>query len=82
MEIGRIQGTTRRLGKSQGYYGLPVRDILVNDTVTGPNSPAMETAWLPSVEEIALLLAGAPLILRVMGTGHPPVMIYVGKAPE
>lgn len=26
MEIGRIEGTTRVLGKQQGYYGLPLRD--------------------------------------------------------
>lgn len=26
MLIGRIKGATRVIGKSQGYYGLPVRD--------------------------------------------------------
>ena len=26
MEIGRILGATRVLGKSQGYLGLPIRD--------------------------------------------------------
>lgn len=28
MQIARIEGTTRILGKAQGYYGLPVRDDL------------------------------------------------------
>jgi hypothetical protein len=42
----------------------------------------METAWLPTPEEIAALHAGAPLILRVVGSGHPPVMLYVGEVPE
>lgn len=82
MEIGRIQGCTRTIGRSQGYYGLPLRDIVINDTVTGPNTPAMETAWLPTPEELAALNAGAPIILRVCGTGHPPVMIYTGEPPS
>lgn len=82
MEIGRIQGCTRVIGRAQGYYGLPLRDIVINDSVTGPETPAMETAWLPTPEEIAALHAGAPLILRVVGSGHPPVMLYVGEVPE
>lgn len=82
MEIGRIQGCTRVIGRSQGYYGLPLRDIVVNDTVTGPETPAMETAWLPTPEELAALNAGAPIILRVVGSGHPPVMIYTGEVPS
>lgn len=81
MEIGRIQGCTRVIGRSQGYYGLPLRDIIINDTVTGPETPAMETAWLPTPEELAALNAGAPIILRVVGTGHPPVMIYTDDVP-
>lgn len=82
MEIGRIRGATRVIGKSQGYYGLPLRDILVNDAVTGPDTPAMETAWLPTPDELAAINAGAPIILRVMGSGHPPVILYTGEAPS
>lgn len=81
MEIGRIQGCTRIIGRAQGYYGLPLRDIVIDDTVTGPNTPAMETAWLPTPDEIAAIAAGAPIILRVVGSGHPPVMIYTGEVP-
>ena len=82
MEIGRIQGCTRVIGRSQGYYGLPLRDIVINDSVTGPETPAMETAWLPTPEELAALQAGAAIILRVVGHGHPPVMLYVGDVPS
>lgn len=81
MEIGRIRGCTRVIGKAQGYYGLPIRDIVVNDTVTGPETPAMETAWFPSPDELAAINAGAPIILRVCGNGHPPVMLYTGEVP-
>lgn len=81
MEIGRIQGCTRVIGRSQGYYGLPLRDIVIDDSVTGPQTAAMESAWMPTPEEIAAIVAGAPIILRVIGTGHPPVMLYTGEVP-
>ncbi|KRE02569.1 hypothetical protein ASE61_14915 [Bosea sp. Root670] len=81
MQIGMIEGHTRILGKSQGYLGLPLRDVAINCTVGGPNTPAMETAWFPTPDEIAAIVQGAPVILRVLGTQHPPVMIETGKVP-
>lgn len=82
MEIGRIAGCTRVLGKSQGYYGLPVRDVRINEAVNGPETPAMQTAWFPSVDEMRAMVAGAPIILTVIGSAHPPVMMSVGEVPE
>ena len=82
MQIGRIQGCTRVLGRSQGYLGLPVRDVIITEVVNGPGTPAMETAWLPTPAEIAAITAGAPIILRVLGTAHPPIMMEVGEVPE
>lgn len=81
MQIGMIAGHTRIIGKSQGYLGLPIRDITTECTVNGPETPAMETAWLPTPAEIAAINAGASIILRILGTGHPPVMLYVGEEP-
>jgi hypothetical protein len=51
MQIGRILGATRILGKAQGYLGLPVRDETINCTVDGPGTPSMVTAWLPTPKE-------------------------------
>lgn len=82
MQIGRIEGCTRVLGKSQGYLGLPLRDIVINSTVTGPDTPAMETAWFPTPKEIEAIAAGAPVILCVVGSAHPPVMVTVGELPK
>ncbi len=82
MLIGRVQGCTRVLGKSQGYLGLPVRDELVNCNVGGEGTPSMVTAWFPTPQEIAAIVAGAPIHLRVLGTGHPPVSMEVGEAPQ
>jgi hypothetical protein len=81
MIIGMISGVTRVIGKSQGYLGLPLRDVTINCSVNGL-SPAMETAWEPTPDELARLNAGAPVILRVLGQQHPPVSLDVGEVPE
>lgn len=78
MKIMRIAGCTRVIGETQGYIGLPLRDIVVNDSVSGPDTPAMQTAWAPSADEIEAIGDGLPIILTVLGQGHPPVMISVG----
>jgi hypothetical protein len=67
-----IEGTTRRIGKSQGYRGLCVKDF-----VYGNGTPAMQTAWEPTPSEIARIVAGAPIILTLLGIEHPPVLIEV-----
>ncbi|RWX59792.1 hypothetical protein [Mesorhizobium sp. M2A.F.Ca.ET.039.01.1.1] len=82
MQIARIEGCTRVLGEAQGYLGLPLRDIIINDSVTGPETPAMESAWFPTPQELAALNAGAPIILRVVGRAHPPVMLEAGEVPK
>lgn len=84
MIILQIEGATRTLGKSQGYLGLPVRDEIQDSTIGGEvhRVQMMVTAWEPTPDELARLNAGAPVLLHVMGTGHPPVRIEVGKAKE
>lgn len=82
MQIGRIQGATRVLGKSQGYAGLPLRDEFVHCSVGGPHTPCMVTAWLPTAEEIAAIAAGAPIHVRIIGTDHPPISLEVADPPQ
>ena len=81
MQIGRIQGFTRELGKSQGYMGLPLRDGIINCSVNGPETPTMTTAWLPTPAELAALNAGAAVHVRLLGVSHPPIMVEVGDVP-
>ena len=76
MLTGMISGVTRVLGKSQGYLGLPVRDGL-----DGGNA-VMVSAWTPTPDEIARIVAGASIYLTVLGSNHPPVKLDVGDAPE
>jgi hypothetical protein len=82
MQIGRVEGCTRVLGKSQGYMGLPVRDEVVNAVVTGEGTPTMTTAWLPTPKELEALNAGAPVHVRIVGSAHPPIMVEVGAVPN
>lgn len=72
-----IEGTTRRIGKSQGYLGLCVKDFCYGD-----GTPAMQTAWEPTPAEIERIVAGQPIILTILGTGHPPVLIEVATPPK
>jgi hypothetical protein len=82
MQIGRITGATRVIGKSQGYMGLPLRDEPHNCSVNGPSTPSMVTAWHPTPKELEALNAGAPVHVRILGTAHPPIMVTVGDVPE
>jgi hypothetical protein len=75
MMINAIEGATRRIGKSQGYLGLPLRDEV------GHFGPQMVSSWQATPAEVAAIVAGAPIHLTVLGSGHPPVMLTVGAAP-
>lgn len=130
MHIGRIEGTTRVIGKQQGYYGLPLRDdwavtqpnraglilearsaaqdpknlsaeylasLLTalaneltvlpiadghqNDSVTGPETPVMTTAWLPEPGELIALANGSAIHVTLVGRTHPPIRVGVGPLP-
>lgn len=84
MHIGRVAGATRNLGAPRGSDpakdgtcgGLPIRD-----EPHGPGVNRMVSAWLPTPEEIALIVAGAPIYLGVLGIEHPPVQLFVGNPP-
>jgi len=81
MQIGRISGTTRVIGKGQGYMGLPLRDETISCAVYGEGTPAMVTAWLPTPRELEALNAGAAVHVRLIGNAHPPIMVEVGETP-
>jgi hypothetical protein len=93
VEIGRIVGATRVLGRSQGYYGLPVRDDVIEAGelphmlhVMGHNPvdgtvPTMQTVWHLSLEEIERVAAGAGIHVSLVGIAHPPIMVSVGEPP-
>lgn len=81
MQIGRVKGTTRVIGKTQGYLGLPLRDEVIDCPVNGAGTPSMVTAWIPTPKELEALNAGAPVHVRILGVAHPPLMVTVGEPP-
>lgn len=85
MIINRIHGATRNMGAPKGWeeardgvcVGLPIRD---DKRENGGN--VMISSWQPTPEEIEKLIAGAPVLLMVLGINHPPVHIDVGEPPK
>lgn len=89
MNILRIPGFTRLLGKSQGYLGLPIKDEPIDDPTIELTVNSMTSAWEPTPEELERLNKGASVHVRLIGTAlckygtkHPPIMVEVGPIPE
>lgn len=81
---GRITGSTRELGKSQGYIGLPIRDEVAKYSLLSGEINAMQmvSSWSPTPDEIERINAGASIYLIVVGQVHPPVKLEVGESPD
>lgn len=85
MIVNRIEGCTRELGKSQGFAALPVRDtkvLIASHDGRTIEMDAMVSSWEPTVEELKKMINGAPILLWVYGTKHPPIRIEVGEEKE
>lgn len=73
-----LKGHNREVGRAQGFVPLCLRDTFTFDSGTGKTYPCMETAFLPTKEQIVKLIAGEPLVVRILGTDWPPISIEVG----
>jgi hypothetical protein len=85
MHIGRITGATHNLGAPKDWD--PAKDgtcdaLPIRAEPHGEDLLRMYSAWMPTPEEIALIAAGAPIHLMVLGSFHPPVMLTVGNPPS
>lgn len=84
-----IRGFTRILGKplnwSEDDHGrcgaLAILDVERDYAGNGVMVNSMISAWDVTPDELARLNAGAPVYLRLLGTAHTPVGIWVGDAP-
>ena len=83
MIAGRHRSTTRIFGRPPGWTPDQGEcgNLCVADVPTSAG-PAMESAWLPTPRELELIAAGAPIVLGILGTVHPPVYLSVGPAPQ
>lgn len=52
------------------------------DPETQDQRPGFESVWIPTDGERKALANGAPITLRLWGSGHPPVNMLVGDPPE
>jgi len=87
MDVMKIPGANMNLAETQDeYLTLPVRaetiTVVVRDDGEVTDVPSLASAWKPSRDELALLLDGGYVQLRVLGTQQPPVMITVEPSPE
>jgi hypothetical protein len=85
MIANRIEGATRLMGRDQpGYTTVPVRDETIR-TIDEDGSPceseSMLSSWQPTPAELEKLAAGAPVTLRILGRGWPPLILGVGEVP-
>lgn len=76
MLVKMIAGVSRVCGKAQGYFGLPIRDIIVNDSVNG-HVHAMQTGWEPTPAEVETLNAGGVVLITILGSTPPPMNVEV-----
>lgn len=79
----RIEGCTRVLGAPVGWTpetSGPCRGLPIRDEVNG-DMPVMISVWEPTPAEAAAIAAGGKIALRIVGTGHPPVALWVEESP-
>jgi hypothetical protein len=55
---------------------LSIRDVVID------GCRYMVSAWEPSPDELAAIIAGAPILLHISGTQHPVVAVGVGEPAE
>lgn len=76
----RIGGTTRYLGKPEGWEPETDGDcahLAIQDAELPTGGNVMVSAWEPTPAELEAMKTGAPVYLQVYGTAHPPVMLWV-----
>jgi hypothetical protein len=85
MKSMRITGHNNVLKKPDDWdaakFGECV-DLHVKAFRTEEGLAQLQSTWLPSPQELALLQAGCPIILTIIGTQHPPVRVEVGAVAD
>ena len=81
MKSTPIRNATRNLAEDQDEYeSLMIRDE-PHPIGEYLSVPSMSSLWQPSSDEVAQIINGQPIKLKILGIIHPPVMITVGD-PE
>lgn len=75
MKAIKMPGMDYVIGESQGYRGLPVRydlDPSIPFKFTDSHN-TITTYWEFEPEDIKAVIAGKPLVLRIVAAQHPPI---------
>lgn len=76
-----IEGAQVELGREQGFVPLNIRYEMVYDEGAKQNYPSMICQLRPTPEAVAMIAAGEPIQLRILGVFWPPVEVHVGVTP-
>lgn len=79
-----IDGATRHLGAPAGWK--PEADgtcghLAIRDIPFESGSNRMVSAWEPTPAELMAITAGGNIFLQILGTQHPPVMLWAEAPP-
>lgn len=75
-----IAGATRYLGAPKGWQPETDGDcahLAIQDSTLDSGTPVMVSAWEPTPAELRAMQDGAPVYLQIVGSAHPPVMVWV-----
>jgi hypothetical protein len=86
MMIKIIKDFTRALGAPRDWdpvaMDAKIAILPIRDHVDEKGVPSMISQWEITPAELEKLNKGADIFLRVLGTTHPPVGLWVGEPPE
>lgn len=75
MTPGHIKGANRYLGAPDNWD--PAKDGTCETLPIRDDGKLLESAWVPTADELAALNRGAPVILTIWGRSHPVVSVNV-----
>ena len=79
MIAGAIEGNNCTLRKPGGMTDAECHSLVVRVAHDQDGYTMMQSAWHPTPAELKRLNSGAPVVLSIYGTIHPPVNLLVGE---
>lgn len=80
MRAMKIAGANVRLGPPENWDPSKHGKCAALDIRR--TGPLLQSEWLPTDQERALIARGAPIILTIFGNAHPPVALEVSGATD
>ena len=79
MIAGAIEGNNCTLRKPGNMTDEECHSLVIRVGQDADGYYLMQSAWLPSPDELKRLNAGAAVVLTLYGSQHPPVNLQVGE---